>query len=57
MNILLGMKAETNLTLKEDKSQTWLNVLRNTLTATTQRKQKKAQLCLLAEGRVVSHCG
>ena len=57
MNVLLGMKAETNLTLKEDKSQTWLNVLRNTLTATTQRKQKKAQLCLLAEGRVVSHCG
>jgi len=57
MNILLGMKAETNLTLKEDKSQTWLNFLRNSLTATTQRKQKKAQLCLLAEGRVITQCG
>ena len=38
MNILLGMKAEIKLTLKEDKSQTWLNFLRNSLTATTQQK-------------------
>lgn len=57
MNILLDMKAEIKLTQKEDKSQTWLNFLSNSLTATTQQKQKKAQFCLPAEGRVISQCG